>query len=58
MIMYKNHFLKDINLLYLSKYVKDVNLPLETAEWVAKDREAWKRLTDGNDARILRGLCR
>jgi len=37
---------------------KDLNLPLETAERVAKDREAWKRLTDGNGAKILRRLCR
>ena len=38
----------------------DLNLPIGTLERVAKDREAWKRLTDGDNggARILRGLCR
>lgn len=36
---------------------EDLNLPIQTSERVAKDRDAWKRLTAGNNgARILRGL--
>ena len=37
----------------------DLGLPINTAEGVARDRDACKNLTDGNNgARILRGLCR
>ena len=37
----------------------DLNLPFVTLERVARDREAWKRLSDNdNGARILRGLRR
>ena len=37
---------------------QDLDLPLGTAARVARDRDAWRMLTEGNCARIFRGLCR
>ena len=37
---------------------EDLNLPLQTLERIAKDRDQWRNVVSMGGARILRGLCR
>jgi len=44
------HKQKCVNASYIQNFTKreQIHKDLGTAEWVAKDRDTWKRLTDGN----------